>query len=102
MHDINKDRLDYNQRHHITVCTDSLREIKLWLDRLICCPDTQPEGVYQLSCLALDLGLHQAYTPPPDIRLYVPAAPEPVSGLQWAGLVQYSTCNVLYCSDTVL
>ena len=40
-HDINKDWLDYNQRHHITVSTDSLREIKLWLDRLICCPDAQ-------------------------------------------------------------
>ena len=25
LHDINKDWLDYNQRHHITVSTDSLR-----------------------------------------------------------------------------
>ena len=64
--------------------TDSLREIKLWLDRLICCPDAQPEGVYKLSCLASSLGLNQADPPPPDIRLDVPAAPEPVSGLQWA------------------
>ena len=60
LHDINKDWLDYNQLHHITVSTDSLREIKLWLDRLICCPDAQPEGVYKLSCLASSLGLNQA------------------------------------------
>ena len=64
--------------------TDSLREIKPWLDRLICCPDAQLEGVYKLSCLASSLGLNQAEPPPPDIRLDVPAAPEPVSGLQWA------------------
>ena len=38
---INKDWLDYNQRHHITVSTGSLRKIKLWLDRLICCPDAK-------------------------------------------------------------
>ena len=34
LHDINKEWLHYNQRHHITESTDSLREIKLWLDRL--------------------------------------------------------------------
>ena len=84
LHDINKDWLDCNQRHHITVSTDSLSEIKLSRDQLICCPDAQPEGVYKLSCLASSLGLNQADPPPPDIRLDVPAAPEPVSGLQWA------------------
>ena len=84
LHDINKDWLDYNQRHYITVSTDSLRKIRLWLDRLICCPDAQPEGVYKLSCLASSLGLNQADPPTPDIRLDVPAAPEPVAGLQWA------------------
>ena len=66
------------------VSTDCLREVELWLDRLICCPDAQPEGVYKLSCLASILGLNQADPSPPDIRLDVPAAPEPVSGLQWA------------------
>ena len=84
LHDINKDWLDYNQRHHITVSTDSLREFKLWLDRLICCPDAQPEGVYKLSCLASTLGLNEADPPPPDIDLDVPAAPELVSALQLA------------------
>ena len=84
LHDINKDWLDYKQRHHITVSTDFLREIKLWLDRLICCPDAQPDGVYKPSYLASSLGLNQADPPPPDIRLDVPAAPEPASGLQWA------------------
>ena len=64
--------------------TDSLSKIKLWLDRLICCPDAQPEGVYKLYCLASSLGLNQADPPPPDIRLDVPATPQPVSGLQWA------------------
>ena len=34
-HDTNKDWLYYNRRHHISVSTESLREIKLWLDRLI-------------------------------------------------------------------
>ena len=84
LHDINKNWLDYNQRHHITVSTDSLRKVKLWLDRLICCPDAQPEAVYKLSSLASGLGLNQADPPPPDICLDVPAAPELVSGLQWA------------------
>ena len=64
--------------------TDSFREIKLWLERLICCPDAKPEGVYQMSCLASSLGLNQAEPPPPDIPLDVPATPEPVSGLQSA------------------
>ena len=64
--------------------TESLREIKLWLDPLICCPEAEPEGVYKLSCLASSLGLNQADPRPPDTRLDVPAAPEPVSGLQWA------------------
>ena len=63
LHDINKDLLDYNQRHHITVSTDSLREVKLWLDGRSCCPDAQPEGVYKLSCLASSFGLNQADPP---------------------------------------
>ena len=79
-----RDGVKYNQRHHITVSTDSLRDIKLWLDQLICCPDAQPEGVYKLSCLASSLGMNQADPPPPSMRLDVPAAPEPVSGLQLA------------------
>ena len=45
LHDIKKNLLTYQQRHQITVTTDSLREIKLLLDQLICCPDAQPEGV---------------------------------------------------------
>ena len=84
LHDINKDWLDYNQRHHIRLSADSLREIKLWLNRLIWCLDAQPEGLYKLSCLASSLGLEQADPPPSDTGLDVPAAPEPVSGLQWA------------------
>ena len=84
LHDINKDSLDWNQQHHIIVSTDSLREMELWLDQLICCPVAQPGGVYKLSCLPSSLGLNQGDPPPPDIRLDVPAAPQPVSGLQWA------------------
>ena len=84
LQNINKDWLDYNQRHHITVSTDSLRGFKLCPDQLICCPDAQPEDVYKLSCLASSLGLNQADPPPPDNRVDVPAAPEPVSGSQWA------------------
>ena len=82
LHAINKQWLDYSQRLNITVSTDSLREIKLRLDRLICCPHAQPGGVYDMSCLASSLGLNQADHPPPDTRLDVPAAPEPGSGLQ--------------------
>ena len=63
---INEDWLDYIQRQHITVSTDSLREIKLWRDQLICCPDAQPEGVYRLSRLTSTLGLTQGHPPPPD------------------------------------
>ena len=66
------------------VLTDSLREIKLWLDRMIGCPDAQPEGVCMLSWRASSLELNQADLPSPDSRLEFPAAREPVSGLRWA------------------
>ena len=84
LREINKYWLDYNQRHHGAVSTDFMREIKLWLDRFICCPDAQAGGVYKLSCLATTLGLNQTDHSPPNSSLDVAAAPEPVSGLQWA------------------
>ena len=75
LYDINRDWLDYKQRHQIKLSTDSLWEIKLRLDRLICCPDPQPESVYKLSFLASGLGLNEADRFPIDTCLDVPAPP---------------------------
>ena len=62
-----QDWLEYNQRHHITVSTDSLGEIKLLLDRLIFFPNTQPEGVYKVLCLSTSLVPNKASAARPPL-----------------------------------
>ena len=84
-------------------------EIKLWLDRLICLLDTQPESVYRFSCLASSLGLNRGDPEIPDVCVDVPPAEpaEAICGLQWAvnqvaSVVFLSLSSSLYASQNML